>query len=188
MPRPPRDLAKIVWVASAAPNPISVLSQWFCRSNTDLPEARHEDAGVSRVCSGTRFYHEMLVRQKEIPTLSHSLVEPGTTDLSGWRRTSSLRAVIFIDSNNFSYSPRLGSSPIPTTMIQSAYHICRMSTRTDLTEHRPTNLANARLGPGVCHRGISDVQYDPVFLLQIRKPPSGFEFTNLRKGVFTEVP
>ena len=88
-----------------------------------LPEARHEDVDVSKAGSVAWTYYKTYEGQHLTRTLSHSLVEPGTTDLSGWSRTSSLRAVIFIDCNNFSYSPRLGSSPIPITMIQSAYDI-----------------------------------------------------------------
>jgi hypothetical protein len=34
---------------------------------------------------------------------------------------SSFRAVVFIESSSRSYSPMLGSSPIPTTITQSAY-------------------------------------------------------------------
>lgn len=93
-------------------------------------EARHEGVGGSRVDSVARGHYKTQKGARVRPTLSHSLVEPGTTDLSGWSKTSSFRAVIFIDCSSFSYSPRLGSSPIPTTMIQSAFYVDHISSET----------------------------------------------------------
>lgn len=49
-------------------------------------------------------------------TFSHRRVDPGGTERSGWSSTSSFRAVVFMDSSSLSYSPREGSSPIPTTI------------------------------------------------------------------------
>jgi len=40
---------------------------------------------------------------KEQRTFSHSRVEPGTTERSGWRRMSSLRAAVFVDNSNLSF-------------------------------------------------------------------------------------
>lgn len=101
-------------------------------------EARREGAGVSRDGSAARGYHKTLERLQPGLTLSHSLVEPGTTDRSGWIRTSSFRAVIFIDCSSFSYSPRLGSSPIPTTMIQSACYVRHINPGTVKGTAEPT--------------------------------------------------
>ena len=122
-----RDLVKTVLVASGVPNPTWLSASWLNGLDENLPEAQREGVDVSRVGSVVWCYHKTSGWPRTRPTLSHSLVEPGTTDLSGWSRTSSLRAVIFIDCNNFSYSPRLGSSPIPTTMMQSAYHTYHIS-------------------------------------------------------------
>jgi len=127
MLQPPRDLVTTASVVLAMPNPILVISDLVRRIRSKT--YRKLDVKML-VYPGSVLELDFTTecrRHQKIPTLSHSLVEPGTTDLSGWRRTSSLRAVIFIDCNNFSYSPRLGSSPIPITMIQSAYGIHHIS-------------------------------------------------------------
>lgn len=84
---------------------------------------------------------------------NHSLVDPGRTERSRCNKTSSFRAVVLIDIRSLSYSPRLGSSPPPTTMTQSAFIKC---TKLQLPEKRKkcTHLSDACLCPRIVHWSI----------------------------------
>ena len=117
-------------------------------------------------------------------TFSHSRVEPGTTDRSGCSSTSSFLAVVFNDCRSRSYSPMLGSSPIPTTMTQSA---CGLDKRRPWLEPRNTHLTNTRLCPWAAHSRVRDVEDDPILLLLFRQPARCLQFPHACESMSAEV-